>query len=86
MCSTCTTAFDAITWNSAIGIAFASEGARRLRDHLRGRRYEDRVMDDWMANAEFARSVGLDPLEVLGAPPSVPDDPVAPAEKPRTVA
>lgn len=84
MCSTCTTAFDAITWNSAIGLAFASEGARRIHDRLRGRRPVDRAMHNWTENADFARSVGLDPLHVLGAPPLVPDEPLAPLEGPRT--
>lgn len=82
MCSTCTTALDTLTWNSAIGLAFASEGVRRVRDRVRGRRPVERAMDDWNANAEFVKSVGLDPLEVLGAPPLVPAHDPLPAEEP----
>lgn len=97
MCSTCTTAFDTLAWNSAIGLAFATEGARKVRDRIRGRRPVDRAMADWSANADFVRSIGLDPLEVLGAPPLVPVEahpPVpgthavechVPASEPRTV-
>ena len=77
MCSTCTTAIDTLGWNTAIGVAFASEGVRRLRHRLAGGRVVERQMADWDADAEFVKSVGLDPLEVLGAPPLVPD-PAAP--------
>ena len=56
-----------------------------MRDRVRGRRAVDRAMDDWSANADFVRSIGLDPLEVLGAPPLVPVEGDPPVSEPRTV-
>lgn len=72
MCSTCTTAIDVAGTNAVIIAATAVNGWERLKDRVAGRSRVERRLATWEANAEFLRSLDLDPLETLGAPPAVP--------------
>ena len=72
VCSTCVTVFDTAATNAVIVAAFALNRWERLRDRLRGRSRTERRLATWMADADFLRSVGLDPLTNLGAPPAIP--------------
>ena len=72
MCATCVTVFDTAATNAAIVAALALDGWERLRDRLSGRSRTERQLATWTANADFVRSLGLDPLTVLGAPPTIP--------------
>lgn len=72
MCSTCTTAVDVAGTHAVILAAAAANGWERLRDRVAGRSRSERRLATWEANADFVRSLGLDPLETLGAPPAVP--------------
>lgn len=77
MCSTCTTAFDAIGTNAVVAVAVAANGWDRLRDRMRRRPRLERELENWQRNADFVTSMGLDPLATLGAPPAVPAAPAA---------
>ena len=77
MCSTCTTALDAAATNAVFLAAFAANGWERLRDRVQRRPRLERELATWEANAEFVRSLDLDPLATLGAPPAVPTRPEA---------
>lgn len=72
MCSTCVTVFDTAATNAAIVGAFALNRLEQVWDRLRGRSRTDRLLANWMADADFLRSLGLDPLTNLGAPPAIP--------------
>ncbi|MDH3705512.1 MAG: hypothetical protein OES57_05560 [Acidimicrobiia bacterium] len=72
MCSTCTTAFDAVSTNAVVVAAVAANGWDRLRDRARRRPRIERELENWQRNADFLASMGLDPLATLGAPPAVP--------------
>lgn len=72
MCSTCTTAIDVAGTNAVIIAAAAANAWERVKDRLTGRSRLERRLATWEANAEFVRSLGLDPLATLGAPPAVP--------------
>jgi len=80
MCSTCTTAFDALSTNAVIVAAVTVNGWERMKDRVRRRPRIERELETWKTNAAFMRSMGLDPLATLGAPPA-PDmvDDEAPA-------
>lgn len=72
MCSTCVTAFDATATNGVILVAFALNWWERLRSRFNHRSRLEREVATWEANADFMRSLDLDPLSVLGAPPAIP--------------
>ena len=74
MCTNCVTGTEALLINSAGLVALGQGGWHRLTDRLRGRPAVERRQRAWEANAAFVRDLGLDPLEVLGAPPLVPAD------------
>lgn len=74
MCGTCVTTFDAVSWNTAFGLAIATEGCRQVHLRLTGAGRTERAMQSWTENADFVALMGLDPFAVLGAPPAVPDD------------
>ena len=71
MCSTCTTAIDAAATNAVLFAAFVSTRWDLVSDRFKGRSSLGRELAVWEANAEFTRSMGLEPIEVLGAPPAV---------------
>ena len=73
MCTSCVTTFDTVTMHAAAALSVGSAGWRRWRDLRVGRSPAHRRRDDYEANAEFLRSIELDPLEVLGPPPPVPE-------------
>lgn len=73
MCTSCVTTFDSVTIHAAAAFSIGSAGWRRWRDLRVGRSPAHRRRDDYEANAEFLRSIELDPLEVLGPPPPVPE-------------
>ncbi len=56
--------------NGAGALAIAATGASRVRDVLRGRSSEQRRSEVWTQNASFMRSLGHDPVAVLGPPPA----------------
>ncbi|MEZ5166038.1 MAG: hypothetical protein R2695_05945 [Acidimicrobiales bacterium] len=72
MCQTCTTVVDTAATNAVFIAAFAVNRGTRVLDRFRGRRRLDRDLATWEANARFMRSMGHDPLAVIGAPPAVP--------------
>ncbi|NIR39451.1 MAG: hypothetical protein GWN79_18755 [Actinobacteria bacterium] len=72
MCATCTTAIDVAGTHAVIVAAAAANGWERVKDRLAGRSRLERRLATWEANAEFVRSLGLDPLATLGAPPAIP--------------
>lgn len=80
MCSTCTTAIDVAGTHAVVAAAVAANGWERVKDAVVGRSRLERRLATWEANAEFLRSLDLDPLETLGAPPAVPG--AVPAEQP----
>lgn len=72
MCSTCTTAFDALSTNAVLVGAVAANTWERVRDRRDGRSRLERAVQRWETDAAFMRSMGLDPLATLGAPPAPP--------------
>ncbi|MDH4169787.1 MAG: hypothetical protein OEW42_09380 [Acidimicrobiia bacterium] len=71
MCSTCTTALDALGTNAVVVAVVAANGWERLKDRAQRRPRLERQLDTWRENADFMRTMGLDPLGTLGAPPTV---------------
>ena len=83
MCVNCYTAVDALATNSVLLAAGAVKFRERIADRLQGRSKLDREMLTWDENADFLRSMDLDPLATLGPPPAIPaSDAVEPAEHP----
>ena len=72
MCTTCTTVFDVAATNAVLGAAVLSNQWVRVRDRVRGIGRLERDVRTWEENAAFVRSMGLDPLTTLGAPPAPP--------------
>lgn len=72
MCTTCTTVFDVAATNAVLGAAVISNQWVRVRDRFRGIGRLERDVRTWEENAAFIRSMGLDPLTTLGAPPAPP--------------
>jgi len=79
MCTTCTTLFDLAATNVALGAVVASNRWERFQDARRGISRLERELRTWESNAAFVRSMGLEPLAVIGAPPAVPVLPVTAA-------
>lgn len=77
MCMSCMTTADALATNSVLIAAGAVRFRERIVDRLRGRSRLDRAQETWESNAAFMRTLDLDPLETLGAPPAVPTEPEA---------
>ena len=71
MCSTCTTVFDVSATNAVLVGAFVVNRWERLRDRMRSKPRLERDLETWEANAAFIRSLGHEPLAVLGAPPTI---------------
>lgn len=81
MCTTCTTLFDLAATNVALGAVVATNWHERVQDRRRGISRLEREQRTWESNAAFLRSMGLEPLVVIGAPPALPVVPVeAPSE------
>lgn len=72
MCTTCTTMFDVAATNAVLGAALVSNQWVRVRDRVRGIGRIERDVRTWEENAAFVRSMGLDPMTTLGAPPAPP--------------
>ena len=70
MCASCMSSVDAAVWNSVAIVGVAASGARRLRDAAAGRLPLHRRQEAYGRNCEFLRSIGLDPVEVLGPAPA----------------
>ena len=85
MCSTCTTAFDAASTNAVLLAAVATNCWERVKDRARGTHRIERDLAVWEQNADFVRSLGLDPLMTLGAPPAVPATTNEPEPRPAPV-
>ena len=73
MCSTCTTVVDTAATNSVLFSAYTVDSRERILHGLRSVVRLDRQFDTGQANAAFVRSLGLEPLAVLGAPPALPE-------------
>lgn len=69
MCVSCMSSVDAVVWNSVAVACVAASGARRIRDAAIGRRPLQRRQEAYGRNSEFLRTLGLDPVEVLGPAP-----------------
>ena len=76
------TVFDTAATNAVIVGAFALNRLEQVWDRLRGRSRTERRLANWMADADFLRSLGLDPLTNLGAPPAIPGPEDAGAAEP----
>jgi hypothetical protein len=73
MCASCFTSADSLLLGSAGAITMLREGRQWLRLRTTTSR-AGRQLARYMADAEFVRTLGMDPREVLGPPP-VDDDP-----------
>lgn len=76
MCANCVTAAEALAISMAGATAAGNELRRVIQDAFRGRPAFERRIEAWQANAAFLSSLGLDPVEVLGAPPAPSTAPV----------
>ena len=71
MCMNCVTSTEAVVINGVGFLALAQAGLDRVRDFVAGRSSTERRAAAWDANAQFVRSIGLDPAAVLPARPVV---------------
>lgn len=69
MCANCVTSLDAMAIGLVGGTAFASAGIRWVRDQVGGTAARIRRRQEYDDDARFVRSIGLDPVAVLGDPP-----------------
>jgi len=84
MCVSCFSSFEALAMNGAGALAIAVTGAGRVVDKVRGRSSEQRRSEVWTQNAAFMRSLGHDPVAVLGPPPEQAVEPSSsPTPRPR---
>ncbi len=64
--------FDLVVTNAALGAVVATNCWERVSDRRNGISRLERELRTWEENAAFMRSMGLEPMLVLGAPPTVP--------------
>jgi hypothetical protein len=69
MCANCVTSLDAMAITVVGGTAFASAGLGWVRDRMGGAGAVSRRRREYDDDARFLRSIDLDPVVVLGAPP-----------------
>lgn len=72
MCASCFSSADGLLLSSAGALTMVREARRWVRLRTTTTR-TGRRRARWAADAEFVRSLGLDPTEVLGAPPAEED-------------
>ena len=72
MCASCFTSADSLLLGSAGALTMLREARSWLRLRTTTTR-TGRRLARYMADAEFVRTLGMDPLEVLGPPPADDD-------------
>ena len=73
MCMTCLSAAE-LTVMQGTAVGFLAKGAlARAHDFVTGRPAGERQLEAHLANSEFLRGMGLDPVAVLGPAPAVAD-------------
>jgi hypothetical protein len=70
MCMNCLTGTELAVMQGTALVAFTKMGLTRAHEMLTGRDPMVRRLNAHRANAEFLAGMGLDPVLVLGAPPS----------------
>jgi hypothetical protein len=73
MCASCFSSADSFLLGSAGAVAVVREARQWLRLRTTTTR-TGRRLARWAADADFVRTLGLDPAEVLGPPPADEDD------------
>lgn len=69
MCMSCVSNVDAIAANTVAGVVIAINAWERVSDRRQGITRLERAQRTWLRNQSFMRSMGLDPISVLGPPP-----------------
>jgi hypothetical protein len=69
MCANCVTSADTLLLGSAGAVTMLREARQWLRLRTTTTRTARRLAR-YMADAEFVRTLGMDPVEVLGPPPA----------------
>jgi hypothetical protein len=69
MCASCFSSADSLLLGSAGAVTMLREGRRWLRLRTTTTR-AGRRLARWADDADFVRTLGLDPAEVLGPPPA----------------
>ena len=72
MCAGCYSAFAAAGSSVPVVAVMAAHTWGRVRDRRSSKPRLERELESWEESACFLRAHGLDPLEVLGAPPTIP--------------
>lgn len=77
MCMNCVSNVDAIAATTVAGVVIAINAWERVSDRRRGITRLERAQRTWLRNESFMRTMGLDPVSVLGPPPGT--QPTAPS-------